>query len=766
MTRQFVDSSRAEQAAALPGTTPVPLTRITMRAINSIRPPFAHVPSTRSTASIHGGMRLAICLALAGATGVVLAAPQEASSGGSTGSSAATDLGAVMVVAQRDDRVSNGATNLDLSIKDTPQSISVVSDEEMQQFGATSVNDALRLATGIQVDEWETNRTTYTSRGFDILNTQIDGVGLPNNWGISTGAFDSFGYEKVEVIRGANGLLTGVGNAAGTINYVRKRPTNERQGSLGVSYGSWSTRRAEVDYSTPFTTDGSWAGRVVAAHEDGDSYLRGNDNARNYLYGVVDGQVGDNGTLTVGYSYQRAKSNGIMWGALTFMDSDGAQAEWPTSASTTQDWTFWNTTNQTAFAEYTHQLGDNWQLKASYNYRRSVGDEKMFYAYLPDPDNDGISDALDPGTGLGLVGYPWAGSDKATAHLGAVTLNGHFEWLGRDQEVMLGTSLARSTSDSWERSADADSPAWGALPAFPYSTDAIAEPAWSDSSLYSVLDQRLKRAFGATRVALTDRLKALVGVNYAQYRRSGNSYDLGFDQTTSHTSPYGGLTFDFNEHVLGYVSYSDIYQPQDQVDADNRYLDASKGVNYEAGIKADWLDKRLLTTLAVFKADQDGLATPTGQYNEYAQSIYAPVDVESRGIELEATGKLGDNLDLVVGYTSLRLTGADGNNTYRWVPRRTANVLLSAHLPSYTPLSFGVGGRWQSAISNVESSGFTVRQDSYAVFNGFVAWDFRPDATLRFNASNITNEKYISTLRYSGFYGAPRNYMLSVDWRF
>ena len=280
-----------------------------------------------------------------------------------------TELDGVMVVAQRANRVSNGATNLDLDIKDTPQSISLVTREQMEQFGATSVNYTLRLATGVQVDEWETNRTSYSARGFDILNTQIDGVGMPNSWGIATGAMDTFGYEKVEVIRGANGLLTGVGNAAGTINYVRKRPTNEAQGMLGLSYGSWNTLRAEADYSTPFTADGTWAGRVAAAHEDGESWLQDNENSRDYLYGVVDGQVGENGTLAFGYSYQRARSDGIMWGALVFMNSDGTQNEWPRDATTTQDWTYWNTTEQTAFVEYTHQLGADW---AAANTRNSV----------------------------------------------------------------------------------------------------------------------------------------------------------------------------------------------------------------------------------------------------------------------------------------------------------------------------------------------------------------------------------------------------------
>lgn len=245
----------------------------------------------------------------------------------------------VTIVQQREDRVSSGATGLDLDIKETPQSISIVTTEQMRDFGTSNLNEALRLSTGIIVDEWETNRTTFTARGFDIANTQIDGVGLPNDWGIVTGAMDSFGYEKIEVIRGANGLLTGVGNAAGTINFVRKRPTNKEQGSLGLSYGSWGTTRVEADYSRPLTADRRWAGRVVAAREEGGSHLRSFDRERTFLYGVVDGQVGDNGLLTLGLSHQQSDSTGNMWGALTFMNADGTQNAWGRNASTTQDWT-------------------------------------------------------------------------------------------------------------------------------------------------------------------------------------------------------------------------------------------------------------------------------------------------------------------------------------------------------------------------------------------------------------------------------------------
>ena len=701
-----------------------------------------------------------LAAALLLATAQVCAQPADKAPAKSTAidKSKAVELGAVRVVAQRADRVSSGATNLDLAIKDTPQSISVVSSQEMQEFGANSVNDALRLATGVQVEEWETNRTNYLSRGFVIENTQVDGVGLPNDWGIATGAMDSFGYEKIEVIRGANGLLTGVGNAAGTINYVRKRPTNTEQGQVGVSYGSWGTRRVQADYSTPFTQDGRWAGRVVAVHQDGDSYLRGLDNKRNYFYGVVDGQVGDNGMLTFGYSYQQAKTTGNMWGALTFDYDNGTQARWPRSASTTQDWTYWNTTTQNAFAEYTYQLADDWQLKLSYNHNQIKDSDQLFFAYS--------LVGIDPATGLGLYGWPYKGQDYTTANLGDATINGDFQLFGRDQQVVLGVSLAQSQYVLWDYPVAATAPAFGVLPAFPYAGNAIAEPAWGARALDSTLNQRMKRAFGVTRLALTDRLKAIVGFNYAWFHRDGDNAGVLFDQSVSHVSPYGGLTYDFTDHVLGYVSYSDIYQPQDQYNIHHVYLDPTKGTNYEAGLKADWLDKRLLTTLAWFDAKQQNLGTYAGLDPATGNYYYKGVDVESKGVEFEATGKLNRYASLVFGYTALKMTGQDGNDTYPWVPRHTANLAFSTHLPGYEALSFGVGGRWQSAISNVDGyTGYTVRQGSYAVVNAFAAWNVLPKLTLRLNVDNIGDRKYITSLYNIGYYGAPANYMVSLDWK-
>ena len=167
----------------------------------------------------------------------------------------------ILIVGVRSDRVSKGATGLTMELNETPQSISVVTSDLIKNFAASDINSALNMATGITVEKGETNRTSYTSRGFDIKSTQIDGVGLPNSWGLVTGAVDSYGYEEIEVIRGANGQLTGVGNSAGTLNYVRKRPTNENEGEIALTLGSYDFKRLQADYSLLLTDSGSWAGR-------------------------------------------------------------------------------------------------------------------------------------------------------------------------------------------------------------------------------------------------------------------------------------------------------------------------------------------------------------------------------------------------------------------------------------------------------------------------------------------------------------------------
>ncbi len=659
------------------------------------------------------------------------------------------------VTAKREHRTSKGATNLPLTIKDTPQSISTIDQEAMRDFATTDSNEALRLGTGLTVDAWETNRTSYSARGFDIMLTQVDGLGMTNDWGLVVGQQDTYLFDRIELIRGANGLLTGVGNASGTLNYVRKRPTNHNGGELVLRAGSHDLKRAALDYNQVLTTSGTWAARLVVAHEDKDSYLRALGDRRTTLYGVVEGQIGSAGALTAGFTYTDSLQRSPFWGSLTLLRADGTQAEFDSSASPSQDWTRWELRSASAFVEYAHTFSRDWEAKLTYNHR--TGDEavKLFYAYS-------LTGALNA-DGTGLLGWPYRSDSESESDIVDANLIGHFDAFGRRHETIVGLSLSKQKTFS-ETYSIISSPS-AVLPAFPYAGNAYAEPVWGATSVGNDGEQKLTRVYAATRLALTDRLKAIAGLNAIHLQRDGTSiYGGGVNldnETTEKVSPYAGLTYDLTDSILAYASYSDIFQAQDQRDINGRFLAPMKGANAEIGLKAEWLNRRLLTTAALFDAKQIGLATEAGFDPVAQQSYYAPKDVKSRGFEFEATGRVAPNTNLTAGFTRMELTGPDGNDIYEWVPRTIVSLRADTRLPGLAELKLGAGLRWQSDVFKAGA----VRQDSYLLVNSFAAYELTPAATLRLNVDNLTDEKYLRTVQFGAIYGAPRQFSLALEYK-
>jgi len=687
---------------------------------------------------------IAACLALGDARAQEAAAPAQDVAPQQT----------VMVKGKRANRVSKGATGLPMEVKDTPQTISTIDKDEMADFGLTGSNEALALATGINVEQYETNRATFNARGFEIQLTQVDGLGMTNSWGTVVGREDTFLFERIELIRGANGLLTGVGNASGTINYIRKRPTNQDGGEVTVTGGSHGLKRVGLDYNKVLTEDGAWAARVVVAHEDKDSYLRDLHDKRTSLYGVVDGQIGDNGTLTIGVTGVNAKQDSPMWGSLTLLRSDGTQADFPVGSSTAPDWAYWNTKSVTSFAEYSHRLSPDWEAKFTVNRRHGDEATKLLYAY----SNTGMLNPDD----TGLIGWPYHSISHTDSRVLDVNLSGQFSAFGRSHSLLVGVSNSKETTATDIYAATSNN--FLPLPAFPYGGDAYPEPEWGAREPSTSGEQTLTRVYAASRIALTDSLKTIVGLNAVRHWRAGESrYGSGgqlLDPTTKKLSPYLGFTYDFTPNVLGYASYSDIFLPQEQADVKGDLLAPVKGTNAEVGVKADWLDKRLLTTFAVFTSKEQGLATYAG-IDANQQYYYEAKDVKSKGFETEVTGRINKDAKLTLGYTHLTLTGPDGHGIYEWVPRNTLNFRVDSRMPFLPALRMGLGGRWQSDVSKIGSA----EQPAYMVANAFAAYELNKDATLRLNINNLFDKKYIGGLAYGAIYGAPRNGAVTLEYK-
>lgn len=653
-------------------------------------------------------------------------------------------------------RHSASATGLDLSLRETPQSISVITRSVMDDFKLNSVNDVLSLSPGIVVEKVETDRTYYTARGFDIVNFQVDGIGIPMVYGLVDGDLDTAVYDKVEVIRGAAGLLASNGNPSATINFVRKRPTSSFQASAGLLLGSWNQTRVDADLSTPLNDAGSLRGRVVVAAEDKDSYLDRYHLKKAVFHGVVEADLGDNTLLTAGHTQQANRPRGNNWGALPLWDSEGHATDYDVSVNTAPEWAYWNADLGQTFVELQHQLANGWQLRAALTHKSISSQGRLFYIY-------GEPDAA---TGAGMLAWPSRYDLDNTQNIVDLRATGPFELGGRKHELVLGASASRSglqDVSNYGRGIGTE------LPDLATWDGDYPMPLFDQGGGGSSFVDRQKSLYAAVRLRPTDALQVLLGANATWIDSEGESYGASRRKKESKTTPYLGLVYDLAPTLSAYGSYTSIFYPQSEVGADFDRLASADGSNVELGLKSEWLDKQLLGTVALFKSRQNNLASYVGYDANRGVSIYEGVDTLSQGIELELVGAVAPGVKLSAGYSWLEIEDVDGHATRNFTPRQL--LRLAGTWQALQPLKLGATLSWQSGIhrDDVAANGTPVRtrQPAYALIDLMARWDFDKHWSATLNLENVTNEKYFTSLYWSqSFYGAPRSVSVSVNWSY
>lgn len=682
----------------------------------------------------------------------------------------------VTVIGKRVIKGSAGATGLDLSLRETPQSVTVVSAAQIKEFGLTDANQLLTTIPGINVEADETDRTYYNSRGFDIINFQVDGVGQPLDWGLQVGALDTVIYDRVEAIRGATGMMTGTGNPSATINYIRKRPTKTFQSELSAGFGSWNNLRLTADVSGPLTKDGTVAGRFVYANTNTDSYLDYYGVNRNVYYGVLSWDLTPKLKLTGGYSQQDNLADGVSWGALPLNYTDGTPINYDGSATSAAPWTYWNTHDHQSFGELSYAFDNGWTIKGIYT-RKSYDDQaKLLYPWgNPDPvtgldpySNNGVGD-------LGVKAYVGIYPSILKQDLFDVIATGNVNLFGREHQVVFGANSAHTASYKWESDGQTFYP-----PMLNGHITPPAEPAYNPIYLAEQIKTDTSRIYGAIHLNLTDKLKGIVGFNAVDLKSIGASYGVSEDRSEQDVSPYIGAVYDLNANVSLYASYSDIFDPQSEADINFHRFDAATGKSYEAGLKSEWFDRRFYATAAVFKSEQYNLAEfsgylqsadPTGAgYNSDpaldGKAYYTGIDTLVKGYELEVAGKLTPNWTVNGGWTSLSIKDPSGNNVRTYLPRETFKLSTTYALPQYRDLKLGAALRWQSDVSTF-SAGFPFTQEAYSVVD--LTASFRVTNRVRaiLNVKNAFDEKYFGGVQWDqAFYAAPRNVMLTLNYTF
>lgn len=664
------------------------------------------------------------------------------------------------------------ATHLPLSLQETPQSMTVITRQRMDDQQLNSVQSVLENTTGVSAYQSDSERTSFYSRGFLINNVQYDGIptvvgDIVSGSGISS--LDTAFYDRVEVVRGASGLLTGTGNPSAAINLVRKRPTQDFSASASLGLGSWDTHREMADVSTPLTEDGRIRARVVGTSQEGNSYLDGYKPQRQGFYGIIEADLTPDTTVSLGYDYQDITPKGSTWGGLPLWFSDGTQADYSRSKNYVQNWSHWDNTLKTAFAEVEHRFDNGWNIRAVANQYRTDYDAKLL----------GLVGRPDRATGLGFFpdgAYPvgLASEGRSRQNTFDVMASGPFEVLGRQHDLVVGATSSRRTA-----SQDDIAPFYASFtpvnvyslsPAYPRPDfDAIA-------SIPTRTQIKQSGVYSAARFSLAEPLKLIVGGRFSNYEidddASGSSLHY---KKSSEFTPYAGLIYQIDPTYSAYVSYTGIFNPQtDYRDSKGNVLTPTKGKTKEIGLKGAYMDGRLNTSVALFHTELDNAAQMiAGTYTPAGAQAYTGSDgTKSRGVELDLQGELARGWNIYTGIAHFTAQDGDGVRLNSQIPRTTAQLFTTYQLPeAWSKLTLGAGVKWQSRFyqsPGVGTSTLGGEQDSYALVSLLGRYAVTKQITAAVNVNNVLDKKY--ALQKGDFdtvgYGAPRNLMVTLDYKY
>ncbi|HHM6504228.1 TonB-dependent siderophore receptor [Pseudomonas aeruginosa] len=647
-----------------------------------------------------------------------------------------------------------------LKPRELPQSASVIDHERLEQQNLFSLDEAMQQATGVTVQPFRLLTTAYYVRGFKVDSFELDGVpALLGN--TASSPQDMAIYERVEILRGSNGLLHGTGNPAATVNLVRKRPQREFAASTTLSAGRWDRYRAEVDVGGPLSASGNVRGRAVAAYEDRDYFYDVADQGTRLLYGVTEFDLSPDTLLTVGAQYQHIDSITNMAGVP--MAKDGSNLGLSRDTYLDVDWDRFKWDTYRAFGSLEQQLGGGWKGKVSAEYQEA--DSRLRYA--------GSFGAIDPQTGDGgqLMGAAY--KFKSIQRSLDANLNGPVRLFGLTHELLGGVTYAQGETRQ-------DTARFLNLPNTPvnvyrWDPHGVPRPQIGQYTSPGTTTTTQKGLYALGRIKLAEPLTLVVG-----------GRESWWDQDTPATrfkpgrqfTPYGGLIWDFARDWSWYVSYAEVYQPQaDRQTWNSEPLSPVEGKTYETGIKGELADGRLNLSLAAFRIDlennpQEDPDHPGPPNNPF---YISGGKVRSQGFELEGTGYLTPYWSLSAGYTYtsteyLKDSQNDSGTRYStFTPRHLLRLWSNYDLP-WQDRRWSVGGGLQAQSDySVDYRGVSMRQGGYALVNMRLGYKIDEHWTAAVNVNNLFDRTYYQSLfnpNWNNRYGEPRSFNVSLRGAF
>lgn len=675
----------------------------------------------------------------------------------------------MVVIGSYTSKRANSATGLDMSLRETPQAITVMTHFRMEDQNLTEISDAISQSVGLSYDgsPLGSDGSYFYARGLNVTNFQIDGVPRPAGiYGFQVTTADMIAYDRIEIVRGATGLMNGVGSPAASINLIRKRPTEEFGGYLSAQIDSWGKYRFALDVGGALNESGSIRGRVAAAKEQGESYLDRAELDKEAFYAMLEADLADQTLFTTGIEYQSIENTSASRGGTPLFFSDGSRTNFDRSANFGAKWNILSNNSISVFANLQHTFNNGW--KATLDVEHTEPEYNDAFGYLW-----GYFDK-DTGEATGFGAARWA-SDLKQDFIG-LTLTGAFNWLGREHDLVF--ALSHSTSDDdglnycgWWCGGDYypdDIDGYALL-----NSGSVTQPDFSPTggSYGGTITQN--SVYSALRLRPLEPLALIIGARLTDW--SEEEWDKSDSGTVTYTpvnkeknviTPYVGLVLDITENLSAYASFTQIFEPQNRYDVNDNRLDPLEGNNYEIGIKADVLAGLLSVTADVFRIEQDNFAVYTGEVTPSGNNVYRTEDgTPSTGFEVEVAGEILPGWQVVGGFSRAEPKDNEGQPLLTDVASDSIKVFSSYEMDR---LTLGANLRWQNDVYTVEDGpnyDQSYTQGSFVVMDLMVKYAASEAIILQLNADNIFDKKYYSGF-YGGIYGEPRSIAASVKYNF
>lgn len=709
---------------------------------------------------------------VAGANGAYALRAETAPAPATTPAQASATLPAITINASSERETATGpvrgyvarragsATKTDTALNENPQSVSVVTADEISDRNAESLDETLRYTAGVTPNQRPLGSDDSSLlRGFTIETNGILQDGLRNSGRTFGASIEPYGLERLEVLRGPASVLYGQIPPGGMVNAVSKRPSADAVREVGVEYGSYQRRQLKADVGGALDAPSAWTYRVVMLGREAHTRLDRDRDNRLYFAPSLTWQAGPATRLTLLARYEQDNQQYAFPNQLL---QPGPRGQVDPSVNLMGDDNRFKRRNTMLGYEFEHTFNDTWSLRQNLRYTRLKNDRTdMFPGGLND---DGTVDR-----------YFWPVDTDSKSLFADTQLQARFATGGLTHQVLLGVDYAniRNTDDyrhqrGFIEPLDLYQPVYGKQPLVPSKAPTRADAPSRQLGLYA--QDQLK----------WDRWVVTAGLRRDKATQSRDVTDLNngavkpdYHQSPSATTGRVGAVYLFDGGWAPYVSYATSFSPELGITANGDALKPSRGKQFEAGVRYEPVGQRASYTAAVFDLVRDNVTTSDiGNPGRLQQTG----KVGSRGVELEARTEFASRLSLIAQYTYLDTEVTKSNNgdlglQQAGAPRHSASAwarqsfTLAGSLPAYAALGMRFLGAMRSNSDgenlNIRNGGITQWDAALGVSRG--PWQFALNVNNVLNKQTLYDCGYLPNLCYRN---AERTANVSAMYRF